>query len=238
MINVKRWVGSRAFYRTLLAVMIPILIQNGITNFINLLDNVMVGQVGTEQMSGVSIVNQLIFVFNLCVFGAISGAGIFGAQFYGKGDHDGVRYTFRFKLIVALALYVLATLILLCFGEELIGFYLHEGSETGDLALTLESAKAYLSILLVGLLPFTVTQIYASTLREIGHTVPPMAAGIAGVLVNLTLNYVLIFGKLGAPAMGVSGAALGAGIAPGDPQAGDGGGEFADVAGDGHLVFV
>lgn len=208
MINVKRWVGSRAFYRTLLAVMIPILIQNGITNFINLLDNVMVGQVGTEQMSGVSIVNQLIFVFNLCVFGAISGAGIFGAQFYGKGDHDGVRYTFRFKLIVALALYVLATLILLCFGEELIGFYLHEGSETGDLVLTLESAKAYLSILLVGLLPFTVTQIYASTLREIGHTVPPMAAGIAGVLVNLTLNYVLIFGKLGAPAMGVSGAAL------------------------------
>ncbi len=208
MINFRRWIGTRAFYRTLLAVMIPILIQNGITNFINLLDNVMVGQVGTEQMSGVSIVNQLIFVFNLCVFGVISGAGIFGAQFFGKGDHDGVRYTFRFKIYLAVGLYALAMLVLLLFGEALIGLYLHEGSETGDLVLTMQSAKGYLSILLIGLLPYTVTQLYASTLREIGHTVPPMTAGLVGVAVNLSLNYVLIFGKLGAPAMGVEGAAI------------------------------
>ena len=207
MINFKRFIGTRAFYRTLLAVMIPILIQNGITNFINLLDNVMVGQVGTEQMSGVSIVNQLIFVFNLCIFGAISGAGIFGAQFFGKGDHEGVRNTFRFKFYLAAVLFALAMLVFLLFGEDLIGLYLHEGSETGDLALTMQSAKDYLAVLLIGLLPFTVTQLYASTLREIGHTVPPMAAGIAGVLVNLSLNYVLIFGKLGLPALGVVGAA-------------------------------
>ena len=78
----KKYIGDKRFYRMVLAVVVPIMIQNGITNFVSLLDNIMVGQVGTEQMSGVAIANQLIFVFNLCIFGAVSGAGIFGAQFY------------------------------------------------------------------------------------------------------------------------------------------------------------
>lgn len=81
----KKYIGDKHFYRMVLVVVVPIMIQNGITNFVSLLDNIMVGQVGTEQMSGVAIANQLIFVFNLCIFGAVSGAGIFGAQFYGSG---------------------------------------------------------------------------------------------------------------------------------------------------------
>lgn len=84
----KKYIGNAAFYKMALAVAIPIMIQNGITNFVSLLDNIMVGRVGTEQMTGVAIVNQLIFVFNLAIFGAVSGAGIFGAQYYGKGDWD------------------------------------------------------------------------------------------------------------------------------------------------------
>ena len=76
----RRFIGNRAFYRRLFSVMLPILIQSLITNFVNLLDNVMVGQVGTEPMSGVAIVNQLLFVFNLCIFGGLAGAGIFTAQ--------------------------------------------------------------------------------------------------------------------------------------------------------------
>ena len=205
---INKFIGTRSFYKKLLAVMIPILVQNAITNFISLLDNIMVGQVGTEQMSGVSIVNQLIFVFNLCIFGTISGAGLFSAQFFGKGDHDGVRHTFRFKLYVSVAVLAVALTLFITCGEPLISLYLHEGSETGDLALTLKYAKQYLAIMLIGLLPFTITQTYAGTLREIGHTVPPMIAGIVGVAVNLSLNYVLIFGKLGAPALGVEGAAI------------------------------
>jgi putative MATE family efflux protein len=168
----------------------------------------MVGQVGTEQMSGVSIVNQLIFVFNLGIFGTISGAGLFSAQFFGKGDHEGVRHTFRFKLYVSFAICLAAIILFICCGDPLISLYLHEGSETGDLALTLRYAKQYLRIMLIGLLPFTVTQVYSGTLREVGHNVPPMIAGIAGVIANLSLNYVLIFGKLGMPALGVEGAAI------------------------------
>ena len=205
---ISKFIGTKSFYKKLLTVMIPILVQNVITSFISLLDNVMVGQVGTEQMSGVSIVNQLIFVFNLCIFGTISGAGLFSAQFFGKGDHEGVRHTFRFKLIVCSVLLVGALSIFIFLGDPLNSRYLHEGSETGDLALTLKYAKQYLAIMLFGLVPFTVTQVYSGTLREVGHNLPPMIAGIIGVAANLSLNYVLIFGKLGAPALGVQGAAI------------------------------
>ncbi len=204
----KRLVGDRAFYRTLLAVTIPILVQSGITNFISLLDNVMVGTLGTEAMSGVSIVNQLIFVFNLCIFGSLSGAGLFGAQFFGKGDHEGLRHTFRFKLLFSLFLCGAAILIFEFFGEALISLYLHEGSETGDLALTMQHAGKYLSVSLFGLLPYTVTNVYASTLRETGNTLPPMKAGLLGVAVNLLFNLLLIFGLCGFPALGVTGAAI------------------------------
>ena len=206
--NLKKYIGDRAFYRSLLAVAVPIIIQNSITNFISLLDNVMVGQIGTEQMSGVSIVNQLLFVFNLCIFGALSGAGLFGAQFYGNKEFENLKHTFRYKVIVSLIICTGAIGLFLVAGEPLISLYLHEGGETGDLALTLHYAKKYLAISLFGLFPFTVTQIYASSLREVKHTVPPMTAGIIGVCVNMMLNYTLIFGKFGAPALGVEGAAL------------------------------
>ena len=83
----KKFFGDKAFYKMTLSVAFPIMLQNIITNFVSLLDNIMVGALGTEQMSGVSIVNQLIFVFNLALFGALSGAGIFTAQFYGKNDN-------------------------------------------------------------------------------------------------------------------------------------------------------
>ena len=73
----RKFIGDRAFYKMVLAVAVPIMIQNGITNFVGLLDNIMVGQVGTEQMSGVAIVNQLMMVYYLCVFGGLAGAGIF-----------------------------------------------------------------------------------------------------------------------------------------------------------------
>lgn len=203
-----KFIGDRAFYKRVLTVMTPILIQNIITNFVSLLDNVMVGQVGTEPMSGVAIVNQLLFVFNLCIFGGIAGAGIFTAQFYGKRDPEGVRYTFRFKLFMALGAAAVFFVILAAGGERLISAFLHEGEEGLDLALTLEHGKKYLDVMFFGMVPFAVTQCYAGTLRETGETMLPMKAGIAAVLVNLVFNYILIFGHFGAPELGVEGAAI------------------------------
>ncbi len=98
----KRLIGDKQFYKKVFALAIPIMIQNGITNFVNMLDNIMVGRLSSVEMAGVTIANQLIFVFNLCIFGALAGAGIFGTQFFGKKDSEGVRFTFRFKIILAL----------------------------------------------------------------------------------------------------------------------------------------
>ena len=204
----KKLIGDRDFYRRLLAVMVPVLIQNIISNFVNLLDNVMVGRVGTEPMSGVAIANQLIFVYNLCLFAGTAGAGIFTAQFYGKGDNEGVRNTFRAKIVIVLVILASSLGVLLTMGDELIMLFLHEGEESLDLAATFSYAKDYIFVIYFQMLPFAMSQVYASTMRETGETAIPMRAGIAAVLVNLFFNWVLIFGKLGAPAMGVVGAAV------------------------------
>ena len=204
----KKFVGDRVFYSRLFAVMIPVLIQNIITNFVSLLDNVMVGLVGTEQMSGVAIVNQLIFVFVLCIFGGLAGAGIFTAQYYGRGDNEGIRNTFRIKWYIAIISSVVFALGFILLGDKLIMAFLHEGEENLNLAATLGYAKEYLRVMMLQIPMFAAVQVYASTLRETGETKVPMRASIVSVLVNLSFNYILIFGKLGAPALGVKGAAI------------------------------
>lgn len=204
----KKYLGDKAFYKMLVAITLPIVVQNGITNFVNLLDNIMVGQTGTEQMSGVAVANQLIFVFNICIFGIVSGAGIFGAQFYGSRNQEGFRNTFRIKLLYGALAAVAGILIFWFFGESLISLYLHGEGESGDVASTLFYGNQYLRIMLVGLPAFVLTQAYTSSLREMGRTVLPMRAGIVAILVNMVLNYVLIFGKFGAPVLGVAGAAI------------------------------
>ncbi len=206
--NIKKYLGDKKFYKMVLAVAIPIMIQNGITNFVSLLDNIMVGQIGTEQMSGVAIVNQLVFVFNLCIFGVVSGIGIFGAQFWGKKDYQGVRETFRFKMMSCIVIGLGAILLLRFFSTELISLFLHEGGSSGDIVKTLEYGKEYLAVILIGLIPFSINQVYSSTLRETGETMLQMKAGIAAVTVNMMFNYVLIFGKLGMPVLGARGAAI------------------------------
>ena len=204
----RRFIGTKAFYRSVLTLLIPIIIQQFISSFVSLLDNVMVGSLGTEAISATSIANQVMMVFNLAIFGGLSGASIYGAQFYGKGDMDGMRHTFRIKLIFSLACSLLAVGVYAVAGRGFIESFLRGESNGGDMALALEGGCGYLMIMLWGLPPFALVQTYAGTLRETGETLAPMKAGIAAILTNLFLNWVLIFGNLGMPALGVRGAAV------------------------------
>lgn len=204
----KKFIGTKDFYIYILGIAVPMIIQNAITNFVSFLDNIMVGQIGTEQMSGVAIANQLIFVFNLCIFGGVSGAGIFGTQFFGKGDYEGQKYTFRFKIYICTALVIIALLLGNFFDTKLISLYLNDTGSIGDISLALEYGKQYLSIMLIGLIPFAINQAYVNTIRETGHTLIPMIASMVAVFTNLVLDYCLIFGALGLPKLGVRGAAL------------------------------
>ena len=205
----KKLIGSRAFYAAVLSLLIPMIVQQGITQFVNLLDNVMVGRLGTAPMSGVAIVNQIVFIFNLTIFGGLGGASIFGAQFYGKKDYEGVRYTLRFRLVFSVAIWALGILVFLLFGPQLFGLYLNEGASTPEeIASTLGHAQSYMNIILWGLLPFALVQCLSSTLRDVGETFSPMVASVIAICVNLVGNYLLIFGSFGFPKMGVAGAAL------------------------------
>ncbi|MBQ7315412.1 MAG: MATE family efflux transporter [Clostridia bacterium] len=200
----RKYIGDKAFYRMVLGIAVPIMLQNGVTSFVNMLDNLMVGSLGTEAMSGVSIVNQFIFVFNLLIFGAVSAAGIFTAQYYGSKNTEGVRHTFRFKLLVNALAVLLGVGAFLLFGDDLIRLFLHQGDGEGDLALTFSYAKDYLVIMLIGFVPYALSQVYASTMRETGEPVWPLIAGVVAVATNGALNAVFIF----ALGLGVKGAAI------------------------------
>lgn len=203
----KKLIGNKNFYKMVLAICIPIVIQNGFTNLASLLDNIMIGQLGTLSMSGVSITNQLLQVFNVTIFGAMSGPGIFMAQFYGKKNKEGVENCFRIKLIIGLIITILAIFLFYTFGSQLISLYLNDSPS--DSLKTLNYGMNYLKVMLIGLIPFVITQVYSSSLRETGNTVLPMIASVVAVIVNFCINYILIFGRFGFPQLGVTGAAIG-----------------------------
>ncbi len=204
----QKYFGDAAFYRMVFVIAVPIMIQNGITNFVNMLDNIMIGRIGTEAMSGVSIVNQILFVYNLCLFGAVSGAGIFTAQYYGQKNTDGIRHTVRFKLWAVIIITILTVLLCLFSGRSLIGLYLTGEGSTASIQAAMASGMEYMLLMLFGLPFFMITQVYGSTLRECGQTILPMKAGVAAICINLVFNYLLIYGKFGFPMLGVKGAAV------------------------------
>ena len=213
----RKFIGDKAFYKRVLYIAVPVVVQNGITNLASLLDNMMVGRIGTMPMSGVAIANQLIFVFNVTIFGAMSGPGIFGAQYAGRRDEKGFRNTFRMKLLLAALISLAGLLIFGCFNDQLLSLYLSDSDTPAARLATLDAAKLYLAWILPGIPLFALCQSYTSSLREWGETMLPMRAGITAVLVNLVCNYLLIFGaklKLGGleisvPELGVAGAAYG-----------------------------
>ncbi len=206
-------IGDKNFYAKVIAILMPIVIQNTVTNVVSLLDNVMVGSIGTLQMSAVAIVNQLLFVFYLAIFGGYAGAGIFSAQYVGANDNQGIRNCFRMKLYIGLLVLMVSFLVFLLLPETLIASYFAEGTSVADKTATLGFGTDYLKIMLIGLPAFALSQAYGSTLREMGETRAPMIASVVAIVVNLVFNYIFIFGNEGltflpfAP-MGVVGAAI------------------------------
>lgn len=194
-------------YKKVLLLAVPMMIQSGITNAVGLVDNLMVGSLGTESITAVSISVQLVFVYSLAVFGGLSGPSIYCAQYFGKGDDEGIRKVFRIKIWIVLACIIGGFIVFTCFDDFLINLYLRGESAGIDKALTLSISKEYLRIMLIGLVPFSITQVYSSTLRETNDSFKPMVSGIISVVCDIILNYALIFGHFGFPELGVKGAA-------------------------------
>lgn len=201
-------IKNNTIYKRALKLAVPMMIQNGITNAVGLVDNVMVGSLGSEAITAVSIIGQLIFVFNLAIFGGLSGPGIYGAQYFGQQNIEGFRSTVRMKHWIGFICLIGGLLVFNLGAEPLIGLYLSGESDNVDPVLTMSLAKEYLSVMLWGLPFFVATQIYAGSLRETGQSVKPMAAGLMSVVIDVVFNYLLIYGNLGMPRLGVKGAAI------------------------------
>ena len=197
----KKYIGDWDFYKKYLLLAIPMILQNAITNLVSFLDNIMVGQLGTEQMSGVAIVNQLIFVYNLAIFGAVSAASIFGAQYFGKGDMHAIEVVegiaLRFSLVISLAFASVALLI----PELMMKVF------TNDPELITLGAS-YLRFMSITYLCWGITEVYLAVLRSIGRVTVSMALNVLAFSLNIILNAVFIFGLFGAPKLGVKGVAL------------------------------
>ena len=204
-----KFFGDKKFYLMLLGVVLPIILQQFITQFVSLLDNLMIGNIGNSEMTGVALGNQLLFIFNLMIFGSLSGASIFASQYFGANDKKGYQQTFKFKWVVGLFFFVLTTIIFVLFNEPLIKFFINSNADDySDPVVVLNSGKQYLLIMIFGNLPFVIKEIYATSLREMKETKVPMICGVIAILVNLVFNTLLIFGYLGFPKLGVAGAAI------------------------------
>ena len=129
-------------------------------------------------MTAVSIAGQLLFVFSLAVFGGLSGPGIYGAQYYGQKNDEGVKNIFRLKWWIAMGIVFAGIAVFLLFGKNLLLLYFQGEAAQTDAALTMKLAHEYLMIMLIGLVPFGITQIYAGSLRETGESIKPMVADI------------------------------------------------------------
>lgn len=203
-------IGSKQFYKEVIAIIIPIMIQQGITTFVGLLDNIMVGRLNVDAIAGVSIANQIIFIVTIALVGGLAGPGIFIAQYFGAKDEEALKQAFRAKMILAFLITVVAMVVLFIFGETFVRAFAKNDDQS--LGVYNEVAIAYgmdyLRVITLGLPFLAGIQLYASTFREVAQTKVPMFAGIISVFVNLSFNMLLIFGYLGFPRLEVEGAAI------------------------------
>lgn len=193
---------SLYFIKSILRIATPIIIAQLLLNVASLLDNVMVGQLDDNNVSGVYIATQIIFVVNLMIFGSIEGASVYFCQFYGSKDKDNMKKSILFKFYSSLIISLLATIILQIFGRNFVEIF-----PSTDIAHDI--AENYLKIVSFSFIPFAITVCLTSTLRETHHTIIPMVITGVGVIINFCVNYCFIYGKFGAPEMGAAGAAIG-----------------------------
>lgn len=201
-----RW--DKPFFRKLMMICLPIVIQNLMAASLHIIDGVMIGQLGDAPYAAVTQASRYVFVFQLFVFGAGSGCGIFFSQHWGTRDVSAMRRVMGLCLRIGLTLAVLFGGMALLFPETVMGIFLPRGD-------SFRYAVQYLLIVAPGFLITAVDTVYATCMKSAGQTVIPMVAGVVSILTNTLLNWVLIYGNLGAPALGVQGAAVATVIAAG-----------------------
>lgn len=200
------FIGDKAFYRRLIAVSLPLILQQLVTASIQIVDNVMVGRLGETAIGAVSVVNQLFFVVIITTFGVISGSTIYMAQYYGAKNQSKLNQTYRITLYASLLVAFIAFIIFSVADTFLIQIFTTN-------PVTIGLAEDYISIIRWGLFGFAISIAISSSLRVVGITKPLLWISVFTIVLNTVLNALLIFGLFGLPELGVIGAAIATAIA-------------------------
>ena len=191
----------RQFYRELLHLALPIALQNLINYSLALADTMMLGAVGQNEIAGASVVNSSFFVIMLMVFGFQSGASVLISQYYGKGDHKTVSRVMGISFFAAFTLVTAFSLFAFFFPQVLVGIF------TND-PVAAELGIRYMRIVAWAYPINIFTQVYVGAQRSMGNAKLGLYIYSSAMVINTFLNYVLIFGKFGAPKLGMEGAAI------------------------------
>lgn len=194
-------IDSDSFYKKLTRLALPIALQSFISSSLNLVDNLMVGSLGETELAAVGIGIQLFFIFWMVIFGFTGGCNTYTAQFWGNKNLDNIRKVIGFSLTVSFSVGVAFFLIANLFAKELVLLF------TDD-PVALELAVDYIRIGSPVFLMLGITVSFETALRATQQPKIPLYISMVAFTTNTVLNYILIFGKLGLPAMGVQGAAL------------------------------
>ncbi|MBE6115072.1 MAG: MATE family efflux transporter [Erysipelotrichaceae bacterium] len=199
--TMKNWLFDKDFYKQVLVIAIPLMVQQVIMSSVNLIDNLMVGQLGDATIGGVGVVNRYYMIANFGANGFVASACIFIAQYFGAKDFKRLKQTFSLGIFGTYVIIIPFTLLALLAPDVILYFF------TDDVAYVAQGIH-YLEVVAYSFLPAALTMIIAGTMRSCGEIKVPLFANILAVFTNAILNYIFIFGKFGAPAMGVVGAAL------------------------------
>ncbi|GHV84970.1 MATE family efflux transporter [Spirochaetia bacterium] len=193
--------GDRAFYKTLFTLSVPIMLQNLINSFVNMVDTVMIGRLGTTEIAAVGLANNVFFLFTMVLFGICSGGAIFTAQFWGKRNIQGIRKNTGLCLILDISVALVFTAAVIAVPEKILGIYSRDKA-------VIEAGVQYLKTLCPSFIPFGISFVFTLTLRSVERVRLAMVTTLIALFVNVVLNWVFIFGAGPVPAMGVRGAAL------------------------------
>lgn len=198
----KRFITEKSFYRNALAIALPIALQNLIVFGVSVTDTVMLGLLGEVQLSASAQANQPQFLFALLTFGLAGGGSVLTSQYWGKKNLEAIRCIIGIILRVALVVSIVLTACVLLFPRQIMSFYLKDTA-------VIDEAVRYLKIVGWGYFFFGMTNTFTCIIRSVEIVKAPVYISIVSFFVNLSINYILIFGKFGAPALGIEGAAIG-----------------------------
>ena len=193
---------DRSFLRKVVTIALPVALQGLLNTVVNMIDTIMIGTMGEMPIAAVGLANKVFFVFSLLIFGCCSGSGILAAQFWGNGDTPNIKRVLGISLLIGAGGSLVFALPSIFFPRQVMGIFTTSQE-------TIELGARYLLIAAVSY-PFTaVSNVYAAMLRSIGEAKLPVYTSVAAIVINTCMNYILIFGKFGAPEMGAPGAAVG-----------------------------